>query len=165
MTADPLVQDYLGRLEAAAWPLTRDRRAELVDEVRGHIRDALSVEGQRDEATVRDVLERLGRPEEIVSTEVGGGVTAPGPRRAPDRGAGGDGERIGAVEIIAVLLVSLGSFLLPVIGPLVGLFFVWVSRRWTTQSKVIATVLILILAALPVVLLLAVSAGATSTPG
>lgn len=159
MTADTLVQDYLGRLEAAAWPLSADRRAELLAEVRDHIVDALSVEGIRDETTVHDVLERLGRPEEIVSAEFGGrppaaasplgSPRAPGPSPTPDAG------RIGAVEIIAVLLVSVGSFVLPVIGPLVGLFFIWVSNRWTTRSKIVGTILALILAALPLVSVLA----------
>lgn len=36
-----LVEDYLRRLEHAAAPLTRSRRAELVGEIREHIDDAL----------------------------------------------------------------------------------------------------------------------------
>ncbi|TAM79443.1 MAG: hypothetical protein EPN50_00340 [Chloroflexota bacterium] len=166
MTADELVEDYLGHLEAAVWPLSADRRTELLKEVCEHIEDALSVEGGRDETTVRSVLERLGRPEEIVSTEFDGPPPSTGARSASTTAStpspSPDAERIGAVEIIAILLVSLGAFVLPVIGPLVGLFFVWVSNRWTTRNKLIATVLVLLLAALPLLLVLVTSAGAAS---
>lgn len=163
MTTEALVQDYLGRLEAAAWPLSADRRTELLQEVREHIEDALSVEGGRDETTVRNVLERLGRPEEIVSTEVGSGM--PNAGASPIRQAaatlisGADNERFGAVEIIALLFISLGAFVVPVVGPLPGLFFVWASNRWTTHNKIVATVLVAILVALPLLLLLIVTLG------
>ena len=76
MDDDALVRDYLGRLEAAAWPLTPDRRTELLGEVREHIETALGEAGQRDQATVRNVLDRLGRPEDIVSEEAGGSTPA-----------------------------------------------------------------------------------------
>ena len=62
-----LVQDYLRRLEQAAAPLPRSRRAELVAEIREHIDDALLEAGAADEVAVRNVLERLGPPEEIVA--------------------------------------------------------------------------------------------------
>lgn len=62
----PLVADYLARLEAEARVLPEDRRAELVAEVRGHIDAALAEAGGTDESAVRNVLERLGPPSEIV---------------------------------------------------------------------------------------------------
>ena len=46
MDAEGLVRDYLGRLEAASWPLAPPRRAELVGEVREHIETALSEAGR-----------------------------------------------------------------------------------------------------------------------
>ncbi|HEX5467019.1 MAG TPA: hypothetical protein VFW92_10150 [Candidatus Limnocylindrales bacterium] len=163
MTADPLVQDYLGRLEAAAWPLSADRRTELLQEVREHIEDALSVEGGRDETTVRNVLDRLGRPEEIVSTEVDGAPPAAGAavirEAAATLSTGADHERFGGVEIIALLLISFGAFVVPVVGPLPGLFFVWASNRWTTHNKIVATALVVLLVALPLLLVFVVALG------
>jgi uncharacterized membrane-anchored protein len=52
MNGDALVSDYLGRLDAAAWPLPPERRSELASEVREHIEAALSEAGSRDEVTV-----------------------------------------------------------------------------------------------------------------
>ena len=66
MRRDPLVDDYLRRLEAAAADLPRERRAELVGEIEEHV-DAALAEGGDDETAVRNVLERLGSPEEIAA--------------------------------------------------------------------------------------------------
>ena len=96
MEAEALVSDYLGRLERAAQPLPADRRGELIAEVHDHIESALAEAGSRDEVTARNVLERLGAPEEIVAAETGGdggrAATPPPPREralalGPGRGA------------------------------------------------------------------------------
>lgn len=54
------------RLEAAAARLPRARRAELVAEIREHISAAIREAAAAGDADVRNVLERLGQPEEIV---------------------------------------------------------------------------------------------------
>ena len=66
MQTDRLVDDYLSRLEAAAAHPQRSRRAELIAEIREHIEAALREEDAAGEVAVRNVLERLGPPEEIV---------------------------------------------------------------------------------------------------
>ncbi len=98
MEAEALVSDYLGRLERAAQPLPADRRrGELIAEVHEHIESALAEAGSRDEVTARNVLERLGAPEEIVAAETGSGGEPAGrhPRRhrraRPALGADGAG--------------------------------------------------------------------------
>lgn len=48
-----------------------------------------------------------------------------------------------ALEIAAVVLLGVGSFIVPLLGPLVGFVLAWTSRQWTTAEKVIATVLVL----------------------
>src|SRR5258707_15839241 len=73
MDVDALIADYLGRLRAAAWPLPSVRRTELEAEVSEHIEAGLEAEGGRTEVAVRNVLERLGAPEDIVSAEVDAG--------------------------------------------------------------------------------------------
>lgn len=84
---DRLVEDYLRRLEAAAIAaeLSPDRRAELVAEIREHVREALSGD-EPDEAAVRNVLERLGRPEDIAADAADAADAA---ERAPRVAAGG----------------------------------------------------------------------------
>jgi Domain of unknown function (DUF4190) len=64
---DPLVDDYLRRLDAAASALPAHRRDELLSEIRDHLREALLQTPAGDKAAVRNVLERLGPPEEIVA--------------------------------------------------------------------------------------------------
>ena len=72
---------------AAAAPA--DRRGELIAEVQEHIESALTEAGSRDEVTARNVLERLGAPEEIVAAETGGDgspAATPPPTPVVERG-------------------------------------------------------------------------------
>jgi hypothetical protein len=157
MEADALVRDYLGRLEAAAWPLPAERRGELLVEVREHIDSALAEAGRRDEVTARNVLERLGPPEEIVAAEADIDRPAgwmPPHTHPPERRSGW-----GLFEVGAILLLTVGAFVLPVVGPLIGLVFVWLSGEWTTRQKWLATTIVVILLMIPVLLLLGVNAG------
>jgi hypothetical protein len=154
---EALVRDYLGRLEAAAWPLTPDRKGELVAEVREHIESALSEAGARDEVTVRNTLERLGRPEDIVAEEAGASA-APTPPAPP--AAAPAASPFGAIEIIALLFLTVGSLLLPIFGPIIGMVFVAASTRWTIREKVIAVAILLVLFTLvPILGVLGVGSG------
>ena len=138
MDGEALVRDYVGRLEAAAWPLPPDRKGELVGEVREHIEAALIEAGARDEVTVRNVLERLGRPEEIVAEEAGPAMPGAAPAALPPAAQ----STLGAVEIVAILMLTIGSLILPIFGALIGLVFVAASSRWTTREKLIATAIV-----------------------
>ncbi len=160
MDADVLVRDYLGRLEAASWPLPAERRRELASEVSEHIEAALSEAGRRDEVTVRNVLERLGPPEEIVAAEDGAAKEAPTSAAQPAEAIRASSPW-GAIEIGALLLLTIGAILLPFVGPLLGLVFVWISTQWTTRQKSVATVIVVALLMLPVLILFAASAGTT----
>ena len=154
MDAEALVHDYLGRLDAAAGSLPPSRRAELAGEVRQHIEMALTEAGGRDEVTVRNVLDRLGPPDEIVDAErdpdgmpPGWTVTMPG-SVAGRSGWGGNRDRRDPAP-------TLGAVLLPIIGPCRGLIFVRGHQpQWTTRQKPIATAIVVVLAMLPIILLL-----------
>lgn len=166
MDADALIADYLGRLRAASWPLPPARREELAGEVAEHIEAALAEAGARDDATVRNVLDRLGSPEVIAAAEgagegpVASQTVAPNPQVAP--GAPGapvampSGARSwGAVEILAILFLTVGSVFLPFFGPLIGLLFTWGSRQWSGGEKAIATAIVVVLLGLPLLALIA----------
>lgn len=154
MEADALVSEYMGRLEAAARPLPADRRGELIAEVQDHIESALAEAGLRDEVTARNVLDRLGAPEEIVAAETGEG----GPPSA-QQAVVVERNGWGATEIAAILFLTVGAVFLPVVGPIIGLVLVWASVQWTTRQKWVATLIVVILLVLPVVLLLGATAG------
>ena len=116
MRRDQLVDDYLRRLEAAASHLPRQRRKELVGEIEEHVDAALAESGD-DEAAVRNVLERLGSPDEIAAAA---GV-------APERGQ---------LEKAALFVLSV-SFILPGIGYLIGAGLVLASKAWDGRHKTI----------------------------
>jgi hypothetical protein len=132
--AELLIEDYLRRLDAAASVLPPHRRRDLVAEIGEHIDDALHAEGSRAEAAVRNVLDRLGPPEEIAAAAA---ESTPGrPPGLPYPAAGP--RRAGAVETAALVSFGVGvvSFGL---GSLVGLALVWASRLWTRRDKLVAT--------------------------
>jgi len=156
MDGDELVRDYLGRLEAASWPLPPDRRAELASEVREHIEAALAEAGRRDPVTIHNVLERLGRPEEIVATEADAEPLATRFTDELGRRMPASVRSWGAIEIAAILLLTVGAFALPLVGPAMGMVLLWLSKVWTTREKLVATLIVLIIFVLPIIGLLAV---------
>ena len=146
------VREYLADLDAAAAPLGTERRAELVAEVREHIDLALADAGRSDEATIREVLSRLGSPLEIVAAETTleraafDGDQASAGTPAPVR-------RSLSTEAKALLLLTVGAVVLPFIGPLLGLWVAAASTRWTLTQKRTAVLLFLVLSAMPFILL------------
>ena len=144
METDRLVDDYLRRLDAAAAHLQRSRRAELVAEIREHIETALREEQAADEVAVRNVLERLGPPEEIVE--------------AAEPPAHESAARTGKLEIAALV-----AMVIPFIGWLFGIVLVLVSQAWTSREKLVGVALALTPVLVP--LLGFVAAGADGTQG
>ena len=116
-TAHPLIDGYLRSLDGAAKVLPRREREELVSEIRSHIDEALTPESS--EADVRNVLDSLGTPWDIVAA-------AGGEQRTVRRGAR---------EIFALLLLVTGGFPLLGIGWLVGLGLLIWSPLWTPRQK------------------------------
>lgn len=130
-TMHPLAEEYLSRLERAAQALPPPDRDELLTEIRNHLHAGLP--GAPSDADVRNLLQELGRPEDIVAAA---GVV---PRDDPPDP--GPPSLWGVVEIIAVLGLTVGTFVVPLVGPLVGIVLVWMSAQWTRREKVVATVL------------------------
>jgi hypothetical protein len=133
-TVDALVAQYLQRLHAAAAGLPPDRRAELIEEIEGHIAGARAAGAAADEAAVRTLLDRLGPPEEIAAAAAEDGLADAVPvvgREAPGTG----------LETAAVLLLTAGS-LVPAVGWVLGVALLWVSRRWTVREKVLGSLVV-----------------------
>ena len=122
VTTDPLADDYLRRLDAAASALPAHQREELVSEIRGHLQEGLRQAPAGDEAAVRNLLERLGPPEEIVSA-----ATDPA---APDQLVGAFRETNGS----AIVSVVLGVLWFAGIGSLLALVFGYRARRQIKNS-------------------------------
>lgn len=123
-----LVDEYMQRLASAARVLPKERQAELLSEIRFHVADALRASDAVDEVDVRNILERIGTPEEIVAAAVEG-QPVPGAVQT----------HFDSLEVAAVLVLGLGGFFFPVIGWLVGVVMVWISGAWSTRDKLIGT--------------------------
>ena len=166
MEIDAFVHEYLARLEAAAAGLPTERRTELIGEVREHIEAAISEEAVPTEAAVRNVLDRLGSPEEIVAAEAQPFDGASGPAAiGPDGSATATRAGIGLLEVVALLLVTVGTFVAPIVGPAVGIALVWLSRAWSTRLKLVITAIVVVLVLLPILALLGVSGGSGAVEG
>lgn len=151
--AEPLVEDYLRRLDTAAAVLPPDRRADLIAGIHEHLEAAREAGGLADEVSTRTLLDRLGDPEEIVAetlaTEDAGGSGAgaeaalPSPPGGPAFPAAAPPMRRPgiALEIWAAVMLTAGSLIL-VVGWLVGVVLLWASRRWTVGEKLLATLVV-----------------------
>ena len=140
---NPLVEDYLARLDAAARVLPDQDRQELVTELRGYLEVGLTE--TTSDADVRNLLEIAGSPSQIVAVatqDLEVGPTQPARSQVP--AAPPPPSPWGTVEIVAVLGLTAGAVLIPLIGPVIGLFFVWASTQWTSREKAVATVLTLL---------------------
>jgi hypothetical protein len=110
--ADTLVEDYLRRLDAAASRLSTDRRTELVSEIRDHLQEGLRQSGTNDEVSVRNLLERLGPPEEII-TEA---ADPPPVNDLPVRPLETNSSAVVSLVLGALWLLGIGSVLALVFG-------------------------------------------------
>jgi uncharacterized membrane protein len=117
VTVHPLGEEYLRRLGGAARVLPRGQREELLEEIRSHLEAGLPPDAT--EADVRNVLDDLGSPADIVA--------AARPDHVP--------ARRGAREVLALLFLVTG--LPPVLGWLVGVGLLLSSPLWSPRQKLL----------------------------
>jgi len=120
--ADQLIDGYLARLRAAATDVPAGTRNELIDDMRAHIVEARSRETEETDATILNILDRLGEPAVVVADARERLGVRPSARF-----------RWGLREIAAVFLV-VG------VWP-IGVILLWMSPAWNTRDKVIGSVL------------------------
>ena len=131
ITDHPAVAAYLTRFDAVSAHLPAARRQELRADLLEHLVEAIPAGA--DDSAVRNALDRLGPPEDIVSAE------QPPPPAAP---LSAPPARPSLVhEGLAVAFLTAGSFV-PVLGWLVGVALLWTSKRWTAGEKLAATLIV-----------------------
>jgi hypothetical protein len=118
------VEKYLRRLRGALRSAPISERREILDNVTAHIDAALTSTACSD-ADISRVLDSLGSAE-VIAAEASRGWSPSG-RRA-------DG--------LALVLLELGGFVVPVVGWVIGVVLVWSSRTWTTAEKWMATLIV-----------------------
>jgi hypothetical protein len=123
---NPLAVQYLKQLRAGGRALPRNSRDDLVQQIEDHLRDAIP-EGASD-TDARAALDRLGTPRTIVAAEAERlGVRLPA---------------AGGLEWSVVFLLPLGGVIIPVLGWVLAVFLLWISKVWTVRDKLIGTLLV-----------------------
>jgi hypothetical protein len=120
------VGDYLRRLQRSLAGLPVGRRDEIVGEIEGHIAAELAAFSEPTHADVRNVLERIGTPEDIADEARERFGIRPPRRRWTD--------------VAAIILLLVGGF--TVIGWFVGVVLLWISDVWSTRDKLIGTLIV-----------------------
>jgi hypothetical protein len=120
----PLVEEYLRTLRAEAGRLPEDQARELVADIDEHLDVALDQDST--EAEVRNVLERLGTPAELVAAA---GPPPPTPEARSFASPTG--------AIICLIAAEILCLLLPVSVPLwlAGLVMMARAQVWTERQK------------------------------
>ena len=117
-----IARDYLRRLQEALAGAPPADAARLHDQIRTHLDELLETDPS--ESHIRTALDQLGTPAQLAS-EV---ITTP----SEARGRGSD--------ICALLLLSVGSLLLPFVGWIAGAVLLVSSPRFTRVQKIAAIV-------------------------
>jgi uncharacterized membrane protein len=120
--ADQIVEGYLARLEVALAAVPPTRRSELVDEVQAHIAEGRAASHDETDATLFELVERLGDPRLIAAEALERSLEPGAPASTPMM-------RWGWLELAAILLSI-------VMWP-VGAILVLLSRSWTRREKLI----------------------------
>ena len=127
----PLVVDYLVRLGVETRRLPQDQARELLADIEEHLSAGLAEDAS--EADVRNTLDRLGTPAEVVDAAVTDPAVAPQPA-TPDRGGWVEvGALVGlvAAEVLFVILP------VSIVAWIVGLVLLAMSHVWSTREKLI----------------------------
>ena len=145
--ADELINEYLDRLEEELADFPSTRRRELVQEISAHIAEARASLETEDEASIRNLLDRMGDPADIAAEAAGtpAAEASPPPQQAKTRGSGWD--------VAALVMLLVGGLILPVVGWFVGVVLLWTSETWSTGEKLLGTLLVPGGLALPLFLL------------
>lgn len=121
-----LIATYLEEVAVALADLPPAQRREILDDLRAHIADALAAAPEQNEAAVRNILDRMGTPDDLArDARERLGISPP-----PTAAALGEP---GLLEYAAIVLTAL---LWPI-----GILLAWSSAWWQTRHKVIATLI------------------------
>src|SRR5205823_2159906 len=119
-----LVDEYLQQLERELTDLSPDSRNEIIDEIRRHIAEERGGLADESDATVMNLLERLGDPGDIAAEARGS--KKPRTSVATTR-------RFRTLEVLALILL--------VVAWPVGAILLWISKTWTTREKLLGTLI------------------------
>ncbi len=135
-----VVRSYLSQLETELADVPASVRSEIVSGVSEELAGL-------DPAAAAARIDQLGDPA-FIAAEARAEAGAPA-----EHSAAGERTEPAWFAVVASLLVAVGSFVVPVIGWVVGIVMVWLSKAWWRWEKLVATLLV------PGIILLVVGLG------
>jgi uncharacterized membrane protein len=136
------VDEYLRRLERSMGDLPAERRDEILAEIDEHISELLGETPASTDADVRNVLERVGDPEDIAAeaTERLGINALPRSERP----------RMSWTDIAAMTFVVLGTVMITLVSSIEAMLaawigavvLLWMSDVWSGTDKVAVTLVL-----------------------
>jgi uncharacterized membrane protein len=136
------VGEYLRRLQRSMGDVPAERREEILAEIEEHIAELLAENPAETEADVRNVLERVGDPEDIAAEARERFEIIPVTRfRRP---------RASWTDIAAVTLLVLGSLMIVLLSRPEGMIvawgaatvLLWLSDVWSARDKILVTLVL-----------------------
>jgi uncharacterized membrane protein len=129
-----VVRTYLDQLEATLSGVREDVRHDIVAGIAEELRGLSAADAAARIEALGDpaFIAAEARAEDAASATAEPGAAAPKPTPA----ASGDARWY---VVLAALLVAVGGVVVPVIGWIVGIALVWLSRTWHTSEKWAAT--------------------------
>ncbi|MEO7121907.1 MAG: hypothetical protein ABI400_02085 [Lacisediminihabitans sp.] len=143
-TQPQVVRSFLAQLEVALHDVPRDVSSEIVAGITEELAGL-------DAATAAGRIEELGDPV-FIAAEARAGVAVPATPPTPPRK-----DPLWYI-VVAGLLVAVGGIVVPILGWIVGIALVWLSKTWRTWEKWVATFLPVVVVALAAVVLIIVYA-------
>jgi uncharacterized membrane protein len=132
-----VVRTYLDQLEATLAGVREDVRHDIVAGIAEELRGLSAAEAAARIEALGDpaFIAAEARAEDAASATAEPGAAAPKPTEAASA-ASGDARWY---VVLAALLVAVGGVVVPVIGWIVGIALVWLSRTWDAWEKWVAT--------------------------
>jgi uncharacterized membrane protein len=103
---DQIVDEYINRLKVASADLPPERKQQLIMSITDHISEARSTLQANSEIAVRDILDRVGQPEDIAAEALSDQAKPPVLHSTRNRGP-----FIIGVAVVVVLGIVLATFL------------------------------------------------------
>jgi len=126
--ADQLIDGYLARLRVAAIDLPSSVREELIEDMRAHIAEARAREAEETDATILNILDRLGDPELLVAEARQRPTPVPSRQSSAWPGLYQSG------------ILEIGALVLLLFVWVIGVILLWLSPAWKTRDKVLGSI-------------------------
>jgi len=135
------VGEYLRRLQRSMGDVPAERREEILAEIEEHIAELLAENPAETDADVRNVLERVGHPEDIAAEAREFDIIPVTRFRRP---------KASWTDIAAVTLLVLGSLMIVLIYHREGMIvawgaatvLLWLSDVWSARDKILVTLVL-----------------------